>query len=49
MGNCCDDYTRSQLLRRESPVPAGSGMPISIAGRPRPASAAAERSNWERV
>ena len=34
--------------RRVSPVPAGVGMPGSIAGRPLPASAAARRSNWVR-
>lgn len=34
--------------RRVSPVPAGSGMPGSIAGRPWPASAAARRSSWVR-
>src|ERR1700759_2947953 len=36
-------------LRRFRPVPAGSGIPGSIAGRPRPASAAAPRSSWARV
>ena len=34
--------------RRVRPVPAGSGMPGSIAGRPLPASAAARRSACER-
>ena len=34
--------------RRVSPVPAGIGMPGSIAGSPRPASAAARRSSWVR-
>ena len=34
--------------RRDNPVPAGSGMPGSIAGRPRPASAAALCSSRER-
>src|SRR5882757_9963908 len=40
---------RERNLRRDSPVPAGSGIPGSIAGRPRPASAAALRNSWERV
>ena len=35
-------------LRRERPVPAGSGMPGSIAGSPRPASAAARCRSRER-
>ena len=34
--------------RRLSPVPAGSGMPGSIAGSPLPALAAAPRSSSER-
>ena len=34
--------------RLVSPVPAGIGMPGSIAGSPWPASAAARRSSWVR-
>jgi hypothetical protein len=34
--------------RRERPVPAGSGMPASIGGRPRPARATPERSSVAR-
>src|SRR3954463_7236791 len=34
--------------RRVSPVPAGAGMPGSIAGSPLPARAAAARMSWER-
>src|SRR5882757_8937540 len=40
---------RERNLRRLRPVPAGSGIPGSIAGRPRPASAAAPRNSWARV
>jgi hypothetical protein len=40
---------RTRKERRLSPVPAGSGMPGSIAGRPLPASAVAPRSTWARV
>ena len=40
---------REMNLRRDSPVPAGSGIPGSIAGSPRPASAAPARSIWARV
>ena len=31
------------------PVPAGSGIPGSIFGSPRPAAATPRRSSWERV
>ena len=40
---------RARNERRESPVPAGSGMPGSIARRPPPALAAASRMIAERV
>src|ERR1700744_3055465 len=40
---------RERNLRRVRPVPAGVGIPGSIAGRPRPASAATPRSSWARV
>jgi hypothetical protein len=39
---------RETKERRVSPVPAGSGMPGSMAGSPWPASAAARRSSWVR-
>ena len=37
---------RSRNERRLMPVPAGSGMPGSIAGSPRPAWATPARSSW---
>src|SRR5204863_3535993 len=39
---------RSTKERRVRPVPAGVGIPGSIAGSPWPARAAAERRSWER-
>src|SRR4051794_9672066 len=39
---------RSTNERRDSPVPAGAGMPGSISGSPLPALAAAARRRWER-
>jgi hypothetical protein len=40
---------RERNRRRERPVPAGSGIPGSITGRPLPASTAALRNSCERV
>src|SRR3954452_4697051 len=39
---------RSTNERRDSPVPAGVGIPGSMSGSPEPARAAAARSPWER-
>lgn len=44
MGNCCNDYTRSQLLR--SAAEAGRGLPAIEAGMPEPAGTGLSRRRF---
>ncbi len=45
MGNCCDDYTRSQLLRSAA-AEAGRGLPAIEAGMPEPAGTGLSRRSF---
>jgi uncharacterized protein (DUF1501 family) len=45
MGNCCDDYTRSQLLRSAA-AEAGRGLPAIEAGMPNPAGTGLSRRGF---
>jgi len=45
MGNCCDDYTRSQLLRSAA-AEAGRGLPAIEAGMPDPAGTGLSRRSF---
>jgi uncharacterized protein (DUF1501 family) len=45
MGNCCDDYTRAQLLRTAA-AEAGRGLPAIEAGMPEPAGTGLSRRSF---